>query len=72
MAKCNYNYGAGCDRIATTTLMKNSGEIVQLCELHRDTMIALFKKIADGTIKTHREDGVAEANHWFVLNKIPV
>ena len=72
MAKCNWNYDE-CEAVATTTLKKNSGELVQLCEHHRDLLIKLFKKVADGSLKTHRGDtGEAEANHWFVLNKIPV
>jgi hypothetical protein len=71
LAKCNWNFGT-CEAVATTTLTKNSGEIVQLCEEHRDWMIKLFGRIASGEyVLDWRDDGEIQANHWFVLNKIP-
>jgi hypothetical protein len=63
MAQCGFTYGK-CDCIATTTLTKIDGEVVQFCEKHRDEMIRRLRKMA--------EDGVAEADHWFILNKIPI
>jgi hypothetical protein len=65
MANCNWRDGA-CDQAATTTLTKNSGEVVQLCEAHRNLMIKIAKVYA-----TNQEDGEIEANHWLVKNKIP-
>lgn len=70
MANCNWGNGE-CDVPATTTLVKSSGEVVQLCEEHRNRLIAVFKRIADGELFKN-EEAETKANHWFVLNKIPI
>jgi len=70
MSKCNWNFG-NCDAVAATTLMKNSGEIVQLCEEHHDFMVKLLKSVAAGERYSEREDAEDLANHWLVKNKIP-
>jgi hypothetical protein len=70
MAKqCDYQHGT-CDGVATTTLMKNDGEVVQLCEFHRLVMIAAFRALASKEFEQD-EEVVAAATHWLVLNKIP-
>jgi hypothetical protein len=63
MATCDYMHGE-CDRVATTTLTRNDGVVVQLCEEHRDETIRLMKKLVEAM-------ECDEADHWFVLNKIP-
>ena len=70
MAECNYSNG-GCNRVATTTLMKFNGEIVQLCEEHRNELIAQAKHIVTKKLKTRSGFTEIEANHWLVINKIP-
>ncbi len=70
MSKCNWNFGT-CEAAATTTLMKNSGEVVQLCEEHYDYMVKLFRSIAAGETYSEREDAADLAIHWLVMNKIP-
>jgi hypothetical protein len=71
MAKCYWHYDGQCEAVATTTLKTNKGVTHQLCERHYQQLVKTFSKIADGDIKTVRERGDLEANHWFVLNKIP-
>lgn len=70
MANCNWQHGA-CDRIATTALIKNDGEIEQLCEEHYDRVIILMKRIASGENLIDHDDADIAANHWLVKNKIP-
>jgi len=72
-AKCRFAYNTGCDAIATTTLIaKGDGEIVPLCEHHRNHIINRAKRIAAGEKGlTAYEDGEWRANHWLVKNKIP-
>jgi hypothetical protein len=67
---CEYNYGGECDRVATTTLTRNNGQVQQLCERHRNILITLFKGIASGDIHVEQDTAVTEANHWLVKNKI--
>lgn len=71
MAKCYWYYDGQCGAVATTQLKTNKGVVHQLCEKHYQTLVKTFRMIADGELKTHREHGEAEGNHWFVLNKIP-
>jgi len=71
MSKCEFNYDEGCDSVATTTLTKNNGEVVQLCEEHSEFIINLAKRIADGEVDMGLDDPEASANHWLVKNKIP-
>lgn len=71
MAKCYWHYDGQCEAVATTQLKTNKGEIRQLCENHYQVLVKTFGLIADGDLSTHREHGESEANHWFVLNKIP-
>lgn len=70
MANCNYNMGYECDRLATTTLTKNNGEVVQFCEEHRQFMIDFFKGVAAGEIDMEHDDQIPVATHWLVKNKI--
>lgn len=74
MASCRYTYdsGAACGASATTTLTKGDGEVVQLCEGHRELLVATFRAIAGGEIRTGFEGEVEAAWHWFALNGIPV
>jgi len=71
MSKCAFNYDDGCDAVATTTLTKNNGEVVQLCERHHDYLIHLFMRIAGGDRIVEYEDAESAASHWLVKNKIP-
>ena len=71
MAKCYWYYDGQCEAVATTALKTNKGVLHQLCERHYQILVKVFGKIADGEIPTHREHAESEANHWFVLNKIP-
>jgi hypothetical protein len=65
MANCKFTVSDGigeerkftCTEVATTTLKKHDGEIVQLCEAHAAMLIRLAKD--------------CEADHWLVINKIP-
>jgi hypothetical protein len=61
MADCKFVVGEEqkltCKRVATTTLTKHDGEVVQLCEFHAAFLIQLAKD--------------CEADHWLVMNKIP-
>jgi hypothetical protein len=63
MANCQYNYDPSgpCEVVATTTLKKNNGVIVPLCEHHVQKLIALFKSILYGEQECHREKGQDEA-----------
>ena len=71
MAKCYWWYDGQCEAGATTALKTNKGVIRQLCENHYQMLVKTFGMIADGDMPTHRKHGESEANHWFVLNKIP-
>jgi hypothetical protein len=64
MATCDWLHGE-CDRIATTTLTRNNGEVALLCEEHREETIRLLRKAAEANVFT------PEVDHWFILNKIP-
>ena len=70
MAKCCFGFDL-CNRIATTTLKRGNGEIVQLCEEHSQFMIDFAKGVASGEIDFDLDDPQATANHWLVKNKIP-
>lgn len=75
MATCEFdkNGACACDAPATTTLLKNNGQIAQLCELHREIMIDVFKGVLDGVMDFGRsEEAKVGANHWFRINKISV
>ena len=72
MGKCNFDFGKGCDAISTTTLKKNNGAVVQLCEQHYEYLIKMAKRIADGEGGlSDLNDPEAKASHWLVKNKIP-
>jgi hypothetical protein len=72
MTNCNFRYGVKqCDKIATTTLKKNNGEEVQLCEEHRLLLINLAKSIAGGEVDVDLENAEEETTHWLVINRIP-
>lgn len=70
MANCAFGRGRhfACDSVATTTLAKSTGEVVQLCEFHHNILIKFVKELADGELG---EDWESEASHWLVKNKIP-
>jgi hypothetical protein len=58
-----------CDKIADTTAKRYNGEIVQVCEEHRDSLIACAKNILEDEDASDEEK--AAAIHWLVLNGIP-
>ena len=76
MAKCGFKNLEDddveeCENPATTTLMKSSGEVVQLCEFHRELLVNLAKGIAAGEVDADFDDAGAQADHWLVKNRIP-
>jgi hypothetical protein len=77
MAKCFwYYFGETCDAMATTTLKTVDGQIRQMCERHHTRLVENFRKIAlnekSEWDKEVDADTKTAANHWFVLNKIPI
>lgn len=56
-----------CESQAVTTLKKGNGEIVALCEMHREWMITLMKLVHDLD-----PDRSGSAAHWLKINDIPV
>jgi len=70
MAKCQWDITPTsaplepCGRAATTMLMKNNGQIVSLCEPHRDMMIAIMKWV-------HYTRKDPRAATWLVKNEVP-
>ena len=73
MSKCGFELKRSqeCDAVATTTLIKNNGQVVQLCEEHRDYIINIAQKIADGELDVHFDEAETKVSHWLVKNKIP-